>query len=124
MATTDKGAIAVASLLVQDGAVQPFNLTNARVGVGDGTAAFAANQTDLQGTNKLRKALDSAPVRTNNAVDFTSTFALAEGNFAWNELALFNAASGDYMATRRTISLGTKPSSEAWTITLTVTVTN
>jgi hypothetical protein len=125
VATTNKGAIAAASLLCGDGAVQPFNATNARIGVGDSTTAFAASQTDLQAsTNKLRKIVDGAPVRTSNSVDFTSTFQLSEANFAWNEIALFNSSSGDYMATRRVLSgFGTKSSSEVWTVTLTVVAT-
>lgn len=125
MATTDKGAIAVASLFIGDGSVNAFNSTNARIGVGDSSTAFAADQTDLQAaTNKLRKAVDSAPSRTNNSIDFTATFETDEGNFEWNEIGLFNSASGDYMATRRTLTgFGTKTSSETWTVTLTVAVT-
>jgi hypothetical protein len=125
MPTTDKGAIAAASLMIGDGSVSAFNSSNARVGVGDSSTAFSAAQTDLQAaTNKLRKIVDSAPVRTANSVDFTSTFQLAEGNFAWNEIALFNSSSGDYMATRRTLTgFGTKTSSEVWTVTITVVFT-
>ena len=124
MASTDKGVIAAASLFCGDGVVPAFNSSNARIGVGDGATAFAVTQTDLQGTNKLRKLVDSAPVRSTNSVDYTSTFALAEANYAWNEIALFNAASGDYMATRRTLSgFGTKTSSEQWTVTLTLVFT-
>lgn len=125
MATTDKGAIAIASLFAGDGAIPVFNVTNARIGVGDSSTAFAASQTDLQAaTNKLRKGLDSAPIRTTNSIDYTSTFGLTEGNYAWNEIALFNSASGDYMATRRVITgFGTKPGTETWTVTLTVVAT-
>ncbi len=122
MASTDKGIIAAMSLLIGDGTAVAFNATNARIGVGDSSTAFAVSQTDLQAsTNKLRKIVDGAPVRTSNSVDFTSTFQLAEANFAWNEIALFNSASGDYMATRRILTgFGTKTSTEVWTITLTV----
>lgn len=125
MATTDKGAIAAASLFCGDGAISPFNLANARIGVGDSSASFSVSQTDLQAaTNKLRKALDSAPVRSNNSIDYTASFGLSEGNYAWNEIGLFNSASGDYMATRRTLSgFGTKTSSEQWTVTITVVFT-
>lgn len=125
MATTDKGAIAIASLLCGDGGVQPFNVTNARIGVGDSLTAFATSQTDLQATtNKLRKIVDSAPARTNNSIDFTATFQLSEANFSWNEIAIFNSSSGDYMATRRVLTgFGTKTSTEVWTVTLTVVAT-
>lgn len=125
MATTDKGAIATASLFCGDAVVSAFNVTNSRIGVGDSSTAFAASQTDLQAaTNKFRKIVDSAPVRTTNSIDYTATFALAEANFAWNEMGLFNSSSGDYMATRRTLTgFGTKTSAEAWTVTITLVVT-
>jgi hypothetical protein len=125
MASTDKGVIAAASLFIGDGLVNAFNSTNARIGVGDSSTAFAASQTDLQAaTNKFRKLVDSAPARTNNSVDFTSTFTTSEANFAWNEMALFNSSSGDYMATRRTLSgFGTKTSSDTWIVTITVAFT-
>jgi len=124
MATTDKGAIAIASLFCGDGLVAPFNLTNARIGVGDSSAVFAASQTDLQAsTNKLRKALDSAPLRTSNSIDYTSTFTTAEANYTWLEIALFNSGSGDYMATRKVIALPLKTSSEQWTVTVTAVAT-
>ncbi len=125
MASTDKGVIAAASLFIGDGAINAFNVTNSRIGVGDSSTAFAASQTDLQAaTNKLRKIVDSAPIRTNNSVDFTSTFTTSEANFAWNEMALFNSASGDYMATRRTLTgFGTKTSSDTWIVTITVVFT-
>jgi hypothetical protein len=125
MATTDKGAICVINLFAGTGAINAFNVTNSRIGVGDSSTAFSASQTDLQAvTNKFRKIVDSAPVVTTNSADYTATYALAEANFAWNEIALFNSLSGDYMATRRTLSgFGTKTSSEAWTVTLTVVAT-
>lgn len=122
MATTDKGAIAAASLFCGDGVIAAYNVSNSRIGVGDSSTAFAASQTDLQATsNKLRKIVDSAPVRSNNSIDYTSTFALAEANFAWNEIGLFDSSSGDYMATRRTLSgFGPKTASEQWVVTLTL----
>jgi hypothetical protein len=45
-----------------------YTNANARLGVGDSSAVFAATQTDLQAvTNKLRKAMDASyPQRTNN----------------------------------------------------------
>jgi len=124
MATTDAGAVAIANLFAGSGAINAFNASNARIGVGDGTTAFAATQTDNIGTNKFRKLVNTAPVVTANSIDFTSTFTPTEGNFAWNEMALFNSSSGSYMATRRTVtSFGTKTPSDTWIITLTVVVT-
>lgn len=125
MASTDKGVIAAASLFCGDGLIAAFNQANTRIGIGDSSTAFAVSQTDLQAvTNKLRKALDSAPVRSNNSIDYTSTFALSDAVYAWNEVSLNNSASGDHMATRRVLTgFGSKPSNEQWTITLTVVFT-
>jgi hypothetical protein len=126
MATTTKGAQAIIHLFAGTGSINAFNQTNARICVGDGSTAFAISQTDLTGTNKTRKGLDSAPVVTTAtaSADYTSTFGLSEGNHAWNEIGLANSASGDYLATRRLLSgFGTKPNTESWTVTLTVVAT-
>jgi hypothetical protein len=124
VATTDKGAIAVINLFAGTGTVNAFNATNARIGVGDSATAFSASQTDLIGSNKFRKLVNGAPIVATNTADYESTFDLAEANFDWNEIALFNSASGDYMATRRTLTgFGTKTSAEAWTVVITVVST-
>lgn len=121
MATTDKGKEAVASLFCGDGVIGAYNGTNTRVCVGDGSTAFSAAQTDLVGTNKYRKLVDGAPVRTANSMDYTATFGLAEANFEWLEIGIANSSSGDYLATRRTITgFGTKTSAETWTVTVTL----
>lgn len=123
MATTDKGKEAVASLFAGNGAVGSFNGTNARVCVGNSSTAFSAAQTDLLGSSTYRKLVDGAPVVTGNSINYTATFDLLEANFEWLELGLANSASGDYLATRRTITgFGTKTSAEAWTVVVTVVV--
>ncbi len=105
------------------GTITPFNAANARLGVGDGTTAESAGQTDLQGTNKLRKALDSGyPSVSGNQVVFQATFGGTEANFAWNEVAAFNAATGGTMLNRKVVSLGTKSSGATWVLTLTITL--
>lgn len=104
-------------------AYTPFNSANAYLGVGDGTTAFAASQTDLQGTNKLRKAMDAGyPTRSANQMTFRSTFGGAEANFAWNEWGVFNAATGGTMMNRKVESLGTKASGATWILTVTITL--
>ena len=57
MALTTAGIKFLSQAAIGQGTV--FNNANARLGVGDGDAAFAVSQTDLQGTNKFRKAMDS-----------------------------------------------------------------
>lgn len=100
----------------------PFNATNARIGVGDSSTAFAAAQTDLQaGANKFRKIVDSAPSGASNVLTLVATFATGDANFAWNEWGVFNAASGGTMLSRKVEALGTKPSSQTWQFTVTLT---
>jgi hypothetical protein len=103
-----------------------FNNANAHLGVGDSSTAFAAGQTDLQAaTNKLRKAMDATyPQRSTNVIIYRSTFGTSEGNFAWEEVAVFNASSSGTMLCRKTQSLGTKPNTQSWELTATVTVNN
>ena len=100
----------------------PFNAANARLAVGDGTAVFAASQVELQGANKLRKGMDDGyPVVNAPVVTFKSTFGPSDANFAWNEWAIFNAASGGVMLNRVVESNGTKLSNQTWILEVDVT---
>jgi hypothetical protein len=101
-----------------------FNNANSYIGVGDSTTAFAASQTDLQAaTNKLRKAQDATyPQVSTNTLTFRSTFGTSDANFAWQEWAVFNASSSGTMLNRKVESLGTKPSSQTWQFTVTLTL--
>lgn len=104
--------------------ITPFNNANAHIGVGDGTTAFSASQTDLQGTNKLRKGMGTGyPQVSSNQMTFRSTFGTSEANFAWNEVGIFNASSGGTMMLRELPgNLGTKTSAHTWELTVTVTM--
>ena len=105
------------------GSATAYNNANSYIGVGDGTTAFAATQTDLVGTSKLRKGMDASyPTTAGNTLTFRATFGTSEANFAWNEWGIFNAASAGTMMTRKVESLGTKTSSQSWQITTTITV--
>ncbi len=101
-----------------------YSTANARLCVGDGTAAAAAAQTDLQGTNKFRQVVDSAPVVTNNSVLFVATFGLASANFTagWQEVGVANAASAGQMWSRTVINLGVKVSSASWILNWTLSI--
>jgi hypothetical protein len=123
MALTNAARDLIAQALIGE-AFTSFANANARIGVGDSSAAFGAAQTDLQAsTNKLRKAMEAAyPTRTGNALTFRSIFGTSEGNFAWNEWGVFNAASAGTMLNRIVASLGTKTSAQSWQFTVTVTV--
>ena len=100
-----------------------FNNANARIGVGDGATAHDPAQTDLQGTNKLRKGMEEGfPSRDANVLTFRAVFDESEANWDWNERALFNAASGGQMLNRIVSDLGSKTSAHTWVYTMTVTM--
>lgn len=122
MARTDAGRDLIAGLIAGTG--NALNASNARIGVGDSSTAFAASQTDLQAaTNKFRKIVDSAPGVAANVLTFIATFASGEANFTWAEFGLFNSSSGATMLTRKVAAHGTKASGDVWTMTVVVTVT-
>lgn len=99
-----------------------FNAANARLGVGNGTTAFAVAQTDLQGSSKLRKVMDSGyPTITPPKVTFKSTFNQTEANFSWHEWGIFNAATGGVMLNRVVESNGTKQSNQTWVLEVEIT---
>jgi hypothetical protein len=100
---------------------------NAYIGVGDGTAPASATDTNLTGTNKFFKAMDSDYPQAPSfdptgprTVTFLSTFGTTEANFAWNEVGLANAdlttnANG-ILFNRANVSWGTKTSYDTWTV--------
>ena len=103
--------------------VTAFDNASAYIGVGDGTAVFSAAHTDLQGTSKTRKAMDATyPQRASNAVTFRSTFGTSDANYDWQEWAVFNGAAGGTMLNRKVESLGTKPGTQTWQFSVTITV--
>lgn len=123
MAITNAGAILAAQCLMNDSATF-LNSSNAHLGVGDSSTAFAAAQTDLQAaSNKVRKAMESGyPTRSSGALTLRSLFGTSEANFAWAEWGSFNASSGGTMFTRKVESLGTKTNTQSWQLTATITL--
>lgn len=120
MALTTAGINFLSQAAIGQGTV--FNNANARIGVGNGTTAFAIGQTDLQGASKVRKGMDTGyPSITAPKVTFKSTFAQNEANFAWNEWGIFNAASGGVMLNRVVESNGTKQSNQTWVLEVEIT---
>lgn len=99
-----------------------FSSSNARLCVGDGTAAVAIGQTDLQGTNKTRKIVDSAPSLSGNQWSLVATFLTSDANHAWNEAGIANAGSGGVLLNRVVQAFGTKTGSSQWVLTATATL--
>ena len=120
MALTAAGINFLAQAAIGQGTA--FSSANARIGVGNGTTAFATSQTDLQGSNKVRKAMDAGyPTVDGQTVTFKSTFAQSEANFPWNEWGVFNAAVGGVMLNRVLESNGTKQSNQTWVLEVAIT---
>lgn len=99
-----------------------FDDSNGYLGVGNSSAAAAATQTDLQGASKTRVVIDQLATISSQTLTFVATFGSAVANFAWEEVAIFNASSGGTMLTRRVSSLGTKASGATWILTITLAI--
>ena len=123
MPLTDAGKDHIAAVLIGE-PVTDYDGANSYLGVGDSSAAFAASQTDLQGTSDRKLTDPGNPERVNNTLTFRATWPDGDAEFAWEEVGLFNASTGGTMMLREVQSLGTKPSGQAWRLTLTVDVEN
>ncbi len=111
--------------LVAGGSETAFNNANARLGVGDSSAAEAATQTDLQAAvNKLYKAMDATypTYGTSQKITFRSTFAGADANWAWNEFTADNGGTALKNLNRKVSAQGTKTSGQSWQLTLEITL--
>lgn len=119
-------------------------LTSARAFVGVGATATAATVADTAlGANAgsaWYQAFDSNPTRvtttvTNDSIQGVSTFASANGNFAWNEWCWGTTTTGaltgtatmasissgtETMWNHKIASMGTKASGASWVFTTTV----
>jgi hypothetical protein len=105
-------------------AATPFSNANSAIAIGTSTTAFAASQTALV-AEAARVACDATyPNVTNNQIFARSTFGTGTGNVAWEEWGLFNNQStGGTMLNRKVESLGTKPGTQTWQFTVTITLT-
>lgn len=111
-----------------------FSTTRAAIGVGDSSTAAAATQTNLQAaTNLVRKLCSTAgsyPSHTDATtsgaatITFKSSFDTSSANWAWNEWGIFNTATAatGRMLNRKVSSMGTKTSSDTWTLSIAVTL--
>jgi hypothetical protein len=122
MAVVTAGRDFIAGAIIGTGTV--FSNANAYLGVGNGTTAFSAAHTDLQGASKARKAMDAGkPSVAANVITAISTFLSADANFAWEEVGFFNASAAGTMLSRLVQAMGTKASGATWVLTYTLTLT-
>ena len=111
--------------LLAGGGGQAFDNAHAYLGVGDSSTAASASQTDLvAATNKLRVAMNASypTYGSSQQIVFQSDFTGAQANYAWNEMACFNASSAGTMLDRLVSAQGTKTAGQTWRLTLTLTL--
>ena len=124
MPLTDAGRNHIATDLNGE-AVTEFNAANAHLGVGNSNTAFAGGQTDLQGGSTFRRPMEATfPSRSVNVITARASFGLTEANFTWEEWGYFNAVAAGTMFSRKVESLGTKPPTQTWVLTATLTINN
>lgn len=112
-------AIELAAAALIGESITHFGNANAYLGVGSSDTAFANTQTDLQGASKYREAIDTGyPTRSTRQLTFKSTIGGDDGNFAWEEVGVFNASSSGDMFCREVESLGTKSAGNVWVLTI------
>lgn len=121
MGLTRAGVNLIAQALT--GTSVPFNAETARIGVGDGQAAFSIEHQDLTGANKFRKKVEAGyPIVDPPDITFKAIFGPDEANFAWNEWGIFNAETGGTMLDRVVESNGTKQANQTWILEVTVSL--
>lgn len=111
------GKTAIFNRLAGLGSVTAFDGTNGRLCVGNGTTAVVSSQTDLVGGSQLRKPFDATPTISSSGYVAVATFGTTDANFAWEEAAVANSASGAVVLNRVVQSFGTKTGSLTWVLT-------
>jgi hypothetical protein len=91
------------------------------MGLGSGSTAAAAGDTDLGSLLGSREALDSTTV-TSNAIEYVASFEAGDATGAVTEAGIFNAVSGGTMLCRTVFSVVNKGASDTMTVTWTITI--
>ena len=93
------------------------------MGLGSGTTAAAASQTDLVTLLGSREALDSTTISgsNNEKVVYVSAFEAGDATGAVTEAGIFNAASGGDMLCRTVFSVVNKAADDTMSVTWTIT---
>lgn len=109
-------------LITGTGSPTAFNNTNARIGVGNGTAAADATQTGLQGASTAFAGMDAGyPTVGTQKMTFRASFGAGAANFAWEEWTIDNGATAAKNMNRKVQALGTKAGG-TWVATAEVTL--
>ncbi len=115
-----EGAETIAKLIGGIGSETVYSNANARIGVGNGTGAVVATQTDLQGASKTYVAMDATyPQNTgtnNEKLEFQALFGDGIAEYAWEEFTVDNGAAAAKNINRKLQSAGTKVSGNEWTV--------
>jgi hypothetical protein len=132
---TTAGLTRITALLTAAGG-QGVVATSTRLGTGNGAASAVVGDTDLGAaagsTNRWYQIMDSTyPQTAAGVLTVKSTFASADGNYAWNEFGIDVAAPtvassavvGALLLNHKTsIAQGTKASGQTWAATATLTL--
>ena len=97
---------------------------NARLCVGDSSTAPSVTDQDLLGSNTFRKLVSDSPVISGRQITFSAEFETNEANFAWLEVGVSWAESGNNTLLSRTAisspGLGTKVNTAVWVLNWTL----
>lgn len=131
---TTVGLNRLGSLLIAGGG-QAITNTSARIGAGNGAGTAAVGDTDLSASsgssNRWFQVMAATyPQQSNGVLTLQSSFASADGNFAWNEFGIDvgtpTVSSGSTVGAllfnhKTSIAQGTKAAGQVWTATATIT---
>ena len=132
---TTAGLTRITALLTAAGG-QGVVATSTRLGTGDGAGSAVVGDTDLGAsagsTHRWFQIMDSTyPQVAAGVLTVKSTFASADGNYAWNEFGIDVAAptvsssavvSALLLNHKTSIAQGTKASGQTWAATATLTL--
>jgi len=91
------------------------------MGLGSGTTAAAAGQTDLVTLLGAREALDSTTASSNTIV-YVASFEAGDATGAVTEAGIFNASSGGTMLCRTKFNVVNKGADDTMNVTWTITL--
>jgi hypothetical protein len=118
----NEGINQIWNLLRENDATNYYTNALARVGVGNSTTAASASQTGLQGGSTNFQAMTGGfPTHGTQRIDFKSSFASGQAEFAWEEFTVDNGSTPNHNLVRIVTSKGTKSSGETWTAEIRIT---